>query len=113
MIGKTKEPNEMQKKDIAVIEEMYITQKKKILQAMAEHDEQMIRDSVVKFNDETGEVKINDEVDLRDIISSKSESDDSDEQMKDITGKDQRGGDTMMEDALNNDESAAVMKQEA
>ena len=74
---------------------------------MDEHDEQMIRDSVVKFNDETGEVKINDEVDLTDIISSKSESDDSDEQMKDITGKDQRGGDTMMEDALNNDEPVA------
>ena len=53
-----KEPDEKQRKEIAVIEEMYKSKKKKIIENMVVHDEQLIKDGKITFNNDTGEVYI-------------------------------------------------------
>ena len=54
----TKEEDEIKKKNIELISDMYFIQKKMLIEEMVEHDEEMIKQGEVIINEETGEVTI-------------------------------------------------------
>lgn len=63
-VEQTKESDEKQQKDIAVIEETYKKRKRELITSMILHDERLIKDGKVTFNSETGEVTIPDDTEM-------------------------------------------------
>ena len=57
-LEQTKESDEKQKKEIEVITNLYTSKKKDIIESMVDHDENLIRNGEVTFNNVTGEVKL-------------------------------------------------------
>ena len=61
-IEQTKEPDEKQRKDIGEIIDKYMTREKNIIDIMVEYDIKLIKNGLVKFDEETGDVEMNEAI---------------------------------------------------
>ena len=73
-LEQTKESDEKQRKEIEVIEDLFQRQKKTLIESRVSHDEQLIKEGKITFNNNTGEVKIVEECEENMEVNSTGES---------------------------------------